>query len=214
MDTDGHGYFIGVDLGQRQDYTAVSVVERSGEELGRDRVTWGMRTARRFDLRYLERLPLGTEYGAAVERVREVTERLRGAGAAASVAVDATGVGWPVVEMLRGAGLRCEVTAVVITGGERESRGPGLVRVPKRDLVTGLQVVMETGEFRMAAGMKEGAALVKELAGMRVKVSGAGNETWGAWREGTHDDLVLSVALACWRARRREARESGEGRLV
>jgi hypothetical protein len=25
----------------------------------------------------------------------------------------------------------------------------------------------------------------------------AGRDTYGAWREGAHDDLVLSVALAC-----------------
>jgi hypothetical protein len=33
---------------------------------------------------------------------------------------------------------------------------------------------------------------------MQVKVSTAGNEQFGAWREGAHDDLVLAVALACW----------------
>ena len=33
---------------------------------------------------------------------------------------------------------------------------------------------------------------------MEVKVSAAGNEQFGAWREGQHDDLVLAVALACW----------------
>ena len=36
---------------------------------------------------------------------------------------------------------------------------------------------------------------------MRVKVSASGHESFAAWREGTHDDLVLAVALACWRAR-------------
>jgi hypothetical protein len=25
-----------------------------------------------------------------------------------------------------------------------------------------------------------------------------GNDSYEAWREGIHDDLVLSVALACW----------------
>ncbi len=33
-------------------------------------------------------------------------------------------------------------------------------------------------------------------------VDAARNMQFGAWREGTHDDLVLSVALACWGARK------------
>lgn len=28
----------------------------------------------------------------------------------------------------------------------------------------------------------------------------AANEMFGAWREGQHDDLVLAVAIAVWRA--------------
>jgi hypothetical protein len=35
-----------------------------------------------------------------------------------------------------------------------------------------------------------------------VKITPSGNEQYGAWREGEHDDLVLAVALACWRVRK------------
>jgi len=31
----------------------------------------------------------------------------------------------------------------------------------------------------------------------------AGHDSYGAWREGAHDDLLLSVALACWAAEKR-----------
>ena len=37
---------------------------------------------------------------------------------------------------------------------------------------------------------------------MRVKVGLEGREQYGAWREGTHDDLVFAVALAYWAARK------------
>jgi hypothetical protein len=50
--------------------------------------------------------------------------------------------------------------------------------------------------------MKEGATLVKEMAEMRVKISGSAHEQYGAWRSGEHDDLVLAVALACWGVRK------------
>ena len=52
--------------------------------------------------------------------------------------------------------------------------------------------------LQIAAGLKYGKELAAELAAMQVRVSSAGREQFGAWREGTHDDLVLAVALACW----------------
>jgi hypothetical protein len=44
---------------------------------------------------------------------------------------------------------------------------------------------------------RQGAARV-ELVKMRVKVTPGGYEQYGAWREGSHDDLVLAVALGHW----------------
>lgn len=44
--------------------------------------------------------------------------------------------------------------------------------------------------------------IFKKLS-FQVKITDAGNDTYGAWRDGTHDDLVLAVALACWAARHR-----------
>jgi len=35
-----------------------------------------------------------------------------------------------------------------------------------------------------------------------VKVTTAGNETFEAWRERDHDDLVLAVGIAAWVAER------------
>jgi hypothetical protein len=32
-----------------------------------------------------------------------------------------------------------------------------------------------------------------------MKITAAGHHTYGAWREGAHDDELLAVALACWR---------------
>jgi hypothetical protein len=40
------------------------------------------------------------------------------------------------------------------------------------------------------------------LEAIRVKVGCDGREQYGAWREGTHDDLVFAVALAYWAARK------------
>ena len=33
-----------------------------------------------------------------------------------------------------------------------------------------------------------------------MKVTESANETFGAWRDGQHDDLVLAIACAAWAA--------------
>ena len=43
---------------------------------------------------------------------------------------------------------------------------------------------------------------MRDLETFRVKVTAAANETFGAWREGQHDDLVLAVGIAAWQAER------------
>src|SRR5882672_6014040 len=133
-------YFVGLDLGQSRDDSALAVVERAEIVLDEmDRVTYERRRERRFRVRFLERAPLGTPYPDVVERVRQVVRRPALAGRCTLV-MDATGVGAPVLDLLRRANLGCGIAPVIVTGGERESSAGGLWYVPKRDLITGLQV--------------------------------------------------------------------------
>src|ERR1035438_2704427 len=87
--------FLGLDLGKRHDYSAIAVVERLEPMRGYGRARDG-----HMVVRYLERVPLGTGYPAVVEQVRTLvsTDRMRGR---CNVVVDSTGVGEPVVDMLR-----------------------------------------------------------------------------------------------------------------
>ena len=78
----------------------------------------------------------------------------------------------------------------------------GYYRVPKRDLIVGLQLLLQRRGLQIAKGLKFGPVLAREMAEMRVKITPSGNEQYGAWREGEHDDLVLAVALACWGVRK------------
>ncbi|HEY1495415.1 MAG TPA: hypothetical protein VGF49_12775, partial [Candidatus Solibacter sp.] len=135
-------YFVGLDLGMRHDHTALNVVERRETPGERDPVTYEPRKTIALYLRHVERIPLATEYVQVVERVAGVMRRLAAEGPA-NLVVDATGVGTPVVELLRRAGMGCRLWPVSITGGEAEGYGDGYYRVPKRDLVVGLQVMFE-----------------------------------------------------------------------
>lgn len=188
-------FYIGVDLGQKQDYTAIAIVEREDPYGANPARAYITQPALPFRLlvRRVQRIALGTPYPRVVELIREITCERAFVGRCA-VVVDGTGVGAPVVDMLREAGLRCEITAVTITGGERETwRGSLNVGVPKRDLIAGVQLALEKGELRIARRMKEVGTLVRELLAAKAGVDG-----------GEHDDLVLALALACWKARRRK----------
>ena len=63
--------------------------------------------------------------------------------------------------------------------------------------------MMHTGELRIAKELRETPALKTELKDFRRHVSEAGRYSFAA-REGQHDDLVLAVAIALWRAARRK----------
>jgi len=175
---------LGLDLGQMQDYTALAVLERVGAS--GDVVEHHLRDLRRF--------PLGTPYPDIVERLAGLMERpqLRGA----TLVVDATGVGAAVIDMLDGRGLG--PVPVWITAGERAEQAGAGWRVPKRDLVAVVQVLLQTGRLKLAAALPEVAPLAQELRAFRVRYTPAGRDVYGAWREGEHDDLVLALALACW----------------
>ena len=195
-------YFVGLDLGQSQDFTAIAVLERAELSGEWDAAMCARRKTIALRLRHLERVPLGTPYPDVVERVVVVTRSGELAGRCHLIA-DATGVGRPVMDMLRRAGLgSTRLWPVLITGGDMETYANGHYRVPKRDLIVGLQLLLQRRELQIAAGLKFGPVLAREMAEMRVKITTSGNEQYGAWREEEHDDLVLAVALACWGARK------------
>jgi threonine dehydrogenase-like Zn-dependent dehydrogenase len=181
-------YFLGLDLGQKRDYSAVVVVERIDH-----RRAFAGSPFERLIVRYAERLPLGTPYPGVVERVREIV-RSEGLLGDCALAVDATGVGAPVVDMLRAARLGCDLSAVTITGGDRANGSS----VPKRDLMAEVLMLLEQGHLKIGK-LREGPRLVKELTDVRASAGRVGAD--GA---GEHDDLVIALALACWRAKRRE----------
>ena len=112
-------FFVGLDLGQKRDFSAVAVVER--EE--RMAAGWSPRASGLLTVRHLERMQLGTSYKCVTERVCAIMRNPKMAGQSRLV-VDATGLGAPVVEMLQGAGMGGRMTAVTITGGE-EAHGSG-----------------------------------------------------------------------------------------
>ena len=195
-------YFIGLDLGQRADYTALSIIERHGREVANPGAKDRDKPLATYDVRHLKRYELGTPYPAIVADVAETLKKPPLDKSEVTLVIDATGVGATVVDMFKREMLKCNLIAVTITGGSEVTHQGQNYNVPKRDLVSTAQVLLQSGRLKIAKGLSEAAMLVRELENFQVKITLAANDTYGAWREGTHDDLVLSVALACWQASR------------
>ncbi len=234
-----YSYYVSLDLGQRQDYTAVAVIEEPvwvpqwatqhpawAWELGIEEAGWispakiystYVKSARiasmRFrhplgvplNLRDLHRFPLGTPYPEIVESVRAMLDTEPLAGRDMALVVDATGVGAGVVDQFAVAGM--QPIAVSIHGGDRvgsESVRHGhdvfwRYRVPKRDLVSAVQVLSQQRRLKTPRALEHADTLRQELQNFHVKIDPkTSHDSYSHWREGSHDDLVLATALAAW----------------
>jgi hypothetical protein len=181
-------FLIGLDPGQAVDPAAVVVVERSPVA--------GAPSPTVYAVRHARRLTLGTPYPAVVSAVAALAAAPELAGRVELV-VDQGGVGRAVVDLLRGA-VKCPVVPVTITAGRSVSRGrDGGFRVPKSQLVRGVQSLLRSGRLQVAAWLPEAEALLRELGAFRVRITAAANETYAA-HSGAHDDLVLATGLCCW----------------
>ena len=163
-------FFAALDLGQVSDFSTLAVIERIQLVGDWDPVAFAWKKRTLLRLRYLERIPLGTSYPDVVCRVNDVMRQVSAEGGC-ELTVDGTGVGRPVVDLLRRSGLPCKLNAAIITGGISESESNGYHHISKKDLISGLQVALQLGTLQIAGGMKFGPAFVAEMAKMRVKES-------------------------------------------
>ena len=81
----------------------------------------------------------------------------------------------------------------------------GIAGVPKRDLVGCLQILLQSGRLKIARTLPHAETLKTEMLNFRVKINIAtAHDSYEAWREGDHDNLVLAAALAAWKAQKGE----------
>ncbi|WP_449245625.1 terminase large subunit domain-containing protein [Desulfobacca acetoxidans] len=180
-------FLIGLDLGQSQDYSALTIIHRSPALPDPP-----------CHLRHLQRFPLRTPYPDIVRQVRELLQQPQ-IGPNPLLIVDKTGVGAPVVDMLTQAGMN--PYAVTIHGGEAVSQNGRDLRLPQRDLIANLQVALQTGSLKLAPALPQLPLLIHELENFHLTISASGRERYAAGPDGPHDDLVFSLALALWGAK-------------
>jgi hypothetical protein len=59
--------------------------------------------------------------------------------------------------------------------------------------------------LKIADSLPLAEVLTKELELFRMKVTLDKDESFASWRERPHDDIVLSLALACWYGQKPQA---------
>ena len=139
---------------------------------------------------------MGTPYPAVAQRVAAVVRGVVAAesGASPDLYVDATGVGTPIVDTLRAAGVDAKLIPVYFTHGDRRTLVEGEVRLGKAWLVSRLQTLLQWRLLHLPR-TREAEVLARELLDYEIRISEDANDKFGAFRVGTHDDLVTALGL-------------------
>jgi phage terminase large subunit-like protein len=145
-----------VDLAKHVDFTVIIVLDQNGHLCYFDRFS-------QIDWTFQEK------------RIVEVAKKYNNA----RILVDSSGVGDPIYENLRRAGVQVE--------------GYKFTNASKKDLIENLSIAIENKTI----SYPDIPVLLSELGLFGYKISQAGITTYNA-PDGYHDDSVIALALACW----------------
>ena len=189
--------FVGVDLGQSQDFTAIVVLE-------------GLQYHDFYRVVSLERMR-HVDYPIIVKRVEDIVNSYVLGGENTHLLVDRTGVGAPVVDLMFAKNLI--PIGITITGGKDPActflnrwKTRQAWTCPQRDLVHNLLLLAQLGKLKVLDTLPLAQVLLDEMLNMRAKIDiKTGHDSYSAWRESDHDDMCLALALALWWAENRPA---------
>lgn len=173
------------DLAQVGDYSAISAIESTPD------------TTTVHGLERLRGIPYVAAEGkpSIVARVKEILAlpQLKDA----TLLIDRTGVGRPVFDLFVSQGL--SPIGITISGGRTVTTQPGGFVVPKRDLIFSLISLFQSQQLRLPKASPEAHTLAQELLNFKMKINtNTAHDSYEAWREKDHDDLILSISLGCW----------------
>ena len=203
-------FVTGLDLGQARDFTAIAVLERTRVPP----IDPALKADNHYAVRHLERRPLGHGVHRRVRLPREAVRQAAAHGHDPRRRRDRR-------RPARRRSARyfahpSDLRPITITGGHEAHPAERMGwKVPKKCLVSTLQVLLQGRRLTVAKSLPFAAALVEELQNFQVKVTEAANETFGALGDGYHDDLVLAIMIAAWAASmcRRDGWGCGWGRM-
>ena len=186
-------YIIGADLGTLQDPTAISIIE----DLLVPAPRYGKGFVQEFEPRRQTlvqafRLKVGLDWPVIVATIKKVKDQIPDS----SLWVDTSGIGQPVGAMLREKGV--VYTGVTITAGDTFKKVDHVTyRCSKSYLISFLSTLFQSGELRIAEGIKDAKAFRQQVEDFQAMTTPSGNLSFGT-RDGRHDDLLLSSAIAAF----------------
>lgn len=205
---------IGVDIGQKQDPSTIVVSEAMQRPTGRVKhhplqivgdVIYDafdepvLETA--FVVRYMQRLPLGTDYPAVAERIAMVCSSSVVSKRPRRVLIDVTGVGRPIFDLVKQSIFAdpnnqrlVQVKPITFTHGDRYEPGSG--SLGKAFLVSRLQALLQTRAIQLPANHPEAHVMMQELLDYEIRIDQDANDKYGAFKVGSHDDYVTALGLS------------------
>jgi len=197
-------FILGLDIGKYNDPSALALVQRVDSFGPRDPVTMTCPHSWALHVRALKRFPLGRPYPALARDISAIFGHADLHGRSALV-VDATGVGEPVVdlirEQLRDTQRRVSLVPVVITSGGAVTWSAGRAHVPRADILASLNLFFQLDRLLIPNAEPAAPQLRRELLRFQSRPQPNGPGTMTA-RHGEHDDLLFALALAAWHATR------------
>ncbi|MFN7936398.1 MAG: terminase family protein [Bryobacteraceae bacterium] len=174
--------FIGVDLGQSQDYTAISILERHEFH---------------STVRFLQRIPLHTSYEDIAKAIVDLTEHPSLAGNPKHLIIDGSGVGAPVIENIRQTCTSAALHTVILTPGATQKHNGTTHHIPRNQLLSTLEAGFQNQWIRISSDLPLAQTLLEELNNLRRDPLHVSPQPI---HRAIHDDLVFATALAYWRS--------------
>lgn len=193
-------WFLGVDLGQRRDHSAIAALELSWHYHGRSPLNYDWIYKPAVVLRRLQHFPVGTDYEEIPPMLYRIISDIdaqagwhpEGAAPPKDIVIDGGGPGPPVVDRIRRA-IPGSITLspVIITGGTNTNTlSSGYTGVPRRTLLSNLLLLIGAGVLRVPQSLEHWERFEEECAGLSAV--GGSHPAHGHH----HDDLVIAAALA------------------
>ena len=189
---------IGVDIGKLVDPTAI-VITSSEKKPPCICGSWACAgCTEHYYARTVDKMELNTSYTDVAERLRGINRKLRESQKCDIVMfIDATGVGLPIVDML--VSMRVACIPVFFTSGTAQSlsRTESKVTLGKEWMVSRLTGLMQAGLLHLPGPARSRYTddLRQELKDYEIRAN-TGSAKFGAFRPGSHDDLVTALGLA------------------
>ncbi|MBL8209175.1 MAG: hypothetical protein JNK87_00605 [Bryobacterales bacterium] len=178
--------YLGLDLGQRADHSALAVLYLHQFFTGRiDPGNRAREVQHILQLKTITQIPLGTPYPDIAQMVRHALQHFEVEGKATLI-VDAGGPGLPFIDFLRTLPLNASLIKLNITGSGAPRNNNGIYQVTRAQLLTNLKLLLENRSLYLP----DEDLLLTELRGLQASFHS----------EADHDDLVMALSLAAWEA--------------